>query len=57
MKKRFKTARVVVPVTPDDLKRIKALAQSRFTNVAEVIRQLILREVAVFEKNQKSQAA
>jgi len=57
MKKQIKTARIVVPVTPEDLKRVKTLARSRFTDVSEMVRQMVLREVAMFENTKKSQAA
>lgn len=55
MKKQIKSARVVVPVTPNDLKRLKALAESKFTDVAELVRQMFLREVTMFERAQRSE--
>lgn len=50
MKRKLKTARIVVPVTPEDLRRVKVMAQAQYTDVAELVRQMVYRAVAEFEK-------
>lgn len=56
-RKQFKTAKIVVPVTPEYLKRVQVMAEAKITDVAEVVRHLLDRELDSFEKQQKQETA
>ena len=58
MKTKFKTARIVVAVTPEELKDVKLLASARFLSISAAVRQILCEQARQLKKSQvKEQAA